>query len=211
MLVAQLVQRGEVAVAGRQGRERVYDLADRVYPDDPVPPLADAEAELDRRRLRVFGLARAGAVYQQGEPVGVGEAGEPAVIEGVRGRWRVDPAALDALDRPASELTELLAPFDLLLHDRKRMTDLLGFDYTLEMYKPKEKRRWGYYALPVLHGDRLVGKVDASADHEAGELLVHAVHQDIPFGVGLRAAVELRIAELAHWLDLTVAQAPHDT
>ncbi len=211
MLVAQLVQRGEVAVAGRQGRERVYDLADRVYPDDPVPPLADAEAELDRRRLRAFGLARAGAVYQQGEPVGVGEAGEPAVIEGVRGRWRVDPAALDALDRPASELTELLAPFDLLLHDRKRMTDLLGFDYTLEMYKPKEKRRWGYYALPVLHGDRLVGKVDASADHEAGELLVHAVHQDIPFDVGLRAAVELRIAELAHWLDLTVAQAPHDT
>lgn len=83
MLVAQLVQRGEVAVAGRQGRERIYDLADRVYPDDPVPPLADAEAELDRRRLRAFGLARAGAVYQQGEPVGAGTAGEPAVVEGV--------------------------------------------------------------------------------------------------------------------------------
>lgn len=211
MLVAQLVQRGEVAVAGRQGRERIYDLADRVYPDDPVLPLADAEAELDRRRLRAFGLARAGAVYQQGEPVGAGEAGESAVVDGVRGRWRVDPAALDALDRPAPERIELLAPFDLLLHDRKRMTDLLGFDYTLETYKPREKRRWGYYALPVLHGDQLVGKVDASADHEAGELLVHAVHQDEPFDDGLRSAVELRITELAHWLDLTMSQAPHET
>lgn len=90
------------------------------------------------------------------------------------------------------------------------MTDLLGFDYTLEMYKPKEKRRWGYYALPVLHGDHLVGKVDASADHEAGELRLHAVHHDGPFDDGLRSAVELRITELAHWLGLTVSRAPHD-
>jgi hypothetical protein len=210
MLVAQLVQRGEVAVAGRQGQERIYDLAERVYPEDTVPSLDVAEAELDRRRLRGFGLARPGAVYQQGEPVGAGEAGEPAVVEGVRGQWRVDPAWLDALDRPVPERTELLAPFDLLLHDRKRMAELLGFDYTLEMYKPKAKRRWGYYALPVLHGDQLVGKVDASADHEAGELLVHAVHQDEPFDDGLRSAVERRITELAHWLDLTVSQAPHE-
>ncbi len=211
MLVAQLVQRGEVAVAGRENRERIYDLAERVYPDDPVPPLAEAEAELDRRRLRAFGLARAGAVYQQGEPVGAGEAGEPAVVEGVRGKWRVDPAALDALNGPALDRIELLAPFDVLLHDRRRMTDLLGFDYTLEMYKPKEKRRWGYYAVPVLHGDRLAGKVDATADHEAGELLVHAVHEDEPFDDDLRSAVERRLTELARWLDLAVSEAPHET
>jgi uncharacterized protein len=72
-------------------------------------------------------------------------------------------------------------------------------------------RRWGYYALPVLHGDQLVGKVDASADHEAGELLVHTVHQDEPFDEGLRSALELRITELAHWLDLAISQAPHET
>ncbi len=211
MLVTQLLQRGEVAVAGRTNRERLYDLAERVYPDDPVPALADAEAELDRRRLRAFGLARAGAVYQQGEPVGAGMAGEPVAVEGVRGRWRVDPSALDALERPAPDRTELLAPFDLLLHDRKRMTGLLGFDYTLEMYKPKVERRWGYYALPVLRGDRLVGKVDATADHEAGALLVHAIHQDEPFDHDLRSAVESRITELARWLDLTVSEAPHET
>ena len=211
MLVAQLVQRGEVAVAGRENRERVYDLADRVYPDDPVPSFAEAEAELDRRRLRAFGLARAGAVYQQGEPVGAGEAGEPVVVESVRGRWRVDPAALEALDNPTPDRTELLAPFDLLVHDRKRMTDLLGFDYTLEMYKPKQQRRWGYYALPVLHGDRLVGKVDVTADHEAGELLVHAVHADEPFHDALRCAVEFKLIELARWLGLTVSESPHQT
>ena len=211
MLVAQLVQRGEVAVAGRENRERIYDLADRVYPDTPVPPIAEAEAELDLRRLRAFGIARAGAVYQQGKPVGAGEAGEPAVVEGVRGRWRVDPTALEAVDHPMPQRTELLAPFDLLLHDRKRMTDLLGFDYALEMYKAKEERRWGYYALPVLHGDRLVGKVDATADHEAGELLVHAVHHDEPFDEDLHSAVELRLTELARWLDLTVSEAPHET
>ena len=209
MLIAQLVQRGEVAVAGRQDRERIYDLAERVYPDEPVPALADAEAELDRRRLSAYGIARAGAVYQQGEPVGAGEAGEPAVVEGARGRWRIDPLALDALEGPASERTELLAPFDLLLHDRRRMGDLLDFDYAVEMYKPRLKRRWGYYALPVLHGDRLVGKVDATADRESGELLVHAVHEDVSFHGDLRSAVELRIADLASWLDLTVSQAPH--
>ena len=79
------------------------------------------------------------------------------------------------------------------------------------MYKPKEKRRWGYYALPVLHGDRLLGKVDVTADHEAGELLVHAVHEDEPVDDTLRTAVELRLTELARWLDLAVCEAPHPT
>lgn len=211
MMVSQMVQRGEVAVAGRDDGNRVYDLAERVYLDDPVPPLEEAEAERDRRRLRALGIARAGAVYQQGEPVGAGEAGEPVVVEGVRGRWRVDPDALAALDPPSSARTTLLAPFDILLYDRKRMADLLGFDYALEMFKPKAKRRWGYYALPVLHGDRLVGKVDAHADAEAGELLVHAVHEDEPLGADVRAAVDAAIADLAHGFGLVVAERPHES
>ncbi len=224
MLVAQLVQRGELAVAGREDRERTYDLAERVYPDERVPPLAEAQAEIDRRRLRAFGVARAGDVYQQGEPVGGGEAGEPAVIDGVRGRWRVDPELLEDLEdlgdlgdlgdpmdeSEQSVRTVLLSPFDVLLHDRKRMTDLFCFDYALEMYKPKAKRRWGYYALPILHGHRLVGKVDATADLEAGELQLHDVHQDEPFPAALREAVEARIADLARWLGVTVVDAPHE-
>ncbi len=209
MLLEQMVQRGEVAVAGRHGRERVYDLAERVYPDEPAPPLEEALAERDRRWLRATGIARAGDVFQNGEPVGAGQAGEPAVVEGLRGAWRVDPEALAALEVDASEQTWLLAPFDVLVHDRRRMVDLLGFDYALEMYKPRRRRRWGYYALPVLHGDRLIGKVDASADQDAGELLLHAVHEDEPFDARLRAAVEARVADLARWLDLTVVEQPH--
>jgi uncharacterized protein len=215
MLVAQMVQRGEVAVAGRDGTERTYDLAERVYLDQPVPSLAASLAENDRRRLRALGVARAGGAYQQGEPVGAGEAGEPVVVEGVRGRWRVDPdvlAAVDeAVDRPdgPDHGVVLLSPFDVLLHDRKRMADLLGFEYALEMFKPKAKRRWGYYALPVLHGHRLVGKLDATADHDAGVLLVHAVHEDEPFAAVVRDGAEQRVAELAAWLGLVPVDSPH--
>ena len=98
------------------------------------------------------------------EPIDVGEAGEPAVVEGVEGEWRVDPAALGA---DFEGRTALLSPFDRLVHDRARAQELFDFEYTLEMYKPAAKRRWGYFALPILHRDRLVGKVDAAADRKA--------------------------------------------
>ena len=84
------------------------------------------------------------------------------------------------------------------------MTDLFDFDYQLEMYKPQAKRRWGYWALPVLHGDRLVGKLDATAERDRGVLRVDAVHEDEPFDAALRAAVEAEIESLATWLDLEV-------
>jgi uncharacterized protein YcaQ len=70
------------------------------------------------------------------------------------------------------------------------------------MYKPKEKRRWGYFALPVLHHDRLVGKLDAQADRKAGQLVVNAVHEDVPFTKRVRADVDREIASLAEWLGL---------
>ena len=96
-------------------------------------------------------------------------------------QWRVDPAQLG---QPFAGRAALLSPFDRLLHDRKRMAELFEFDYHLEMYKPAAKRRWGYYALPILYGDRLVGKLDARADREAGVLRVDAIHQDVPFSTG---------------------------
>jgi hypothetical protein len=70
------------------------------------------------------------------------------------------------------------------------------------MYKPAAKRRWGYYALPVLHGDRLIGKVDATANRKAGTLVVNAVHQDVPFTAAMSAEVDQEIADLATWLEL---------
>jgi uncharacterized protein YcaQ len=96
----------------------------------------------------------------------------------------------------------LLSPFDRPIHDRRRTIELFEFDYQLEMYKPAAKRRWGYFALPILYGDRLVGKLDATADHRAGVLRVDAIHRDVAFTTAMTAAVRREIRDLAHWLDL---------
>lgn len=177
-LLEFLSARGEVAIAGRAGRQRVWDLAERVYPaGTPVVPAEEARRRRGERLLRSLGVARA---------VVVGEAGEPAEIEGTSGAWRVDPAALDGA--PFAGRTALLSPFDRLVHDRRRALELFDFDYRLEMYVPKAQRRWGYFALPVLHHDRLVGKVDATADRKGKVLRVDAIHQDVPFTGELAAA-----------------------
>ena len=201
-LLEFMVSRGEVAVAGRKGRERLWDLAERVYPDHPVLPAAQAEQERDRRRLKALGIARAAGTELPGEPSLIGQAGEPAEIEGVRGQWRVDPSYLDDLGGPFDGRAALLSPFDRIVHDRARAADIFEFEYQLEMYKPAAKRRWGYYALPVLYGDRLVGKLDATADRKRGLLSVTAVHQDVPFTADMSEAVNAEIASLAAWLEL---------
>lgn len=202
-LLEVLVARGEVAVAGRQGKERLWDLAERVYPDEPVVPLAEAPRRRNERRLAALGIARAKAARMPMEPIDVGDAGEEAVVEGVAGTWRVDPARLDEAFTPR---TALLSPFDRLLHDRKRLAELFGYEYVLEMYKPAAKRRWGYYALPVLHGSDLVGKLDATADRDAGVLRVNAIHWEREQPPRVRAAVEAEIESLARWLGLEPAR-----
>jgi uncharacterized protein YcaQ len=194
-----MVLRGEVAVAGRRGAERLWDLAERVYPDDPVVPADEALRIRDERRLRALGITRPSGPESRVEPAGAGQVGEPAVVEGIKGSWRVDPAQLG---QPFSGRAALLSPFDRLVHDRKRTAELFGFDYQLEMYKPAASRRWGYYALPVLYHDRLVGKLDALADRQAGVLRVHDIHQDVPFTKSMTAAVGREIEDLARWLAL---------
>jgi uncharacterized protein len=198
-LLEFMVVRGEVAMAGRRGGDRLWDLATRVYPDDPVIPQDEARRIRDERRLRALGIARARGPECPVEPADVGEAGEPAVVAGVKGTWRVDPALLG---QPFSGRAALLSPFDRLIHDRKRMVELFEFDYQLEMYKPAAKRRWGYFALPILYGDRLVGKLDAAADRKTGVLRVDAIHQDLPFDRAMTDAVEAEIKDLARWLEL---------
>jgi uncharacterized protein len=202
-LLELMVLRGEVAIAGRRGGDRLWDLAARVYPDDPVVPAAEALPIRNQRRLRALGIARARGPECPVEPADVGEVGEPAVVEGVKGTWRVDPSLLG---QPFSGRAALLSPFDRLLHDRKRTVELFKFDYQLEMYKPAAKRRWGYFALPILYGDRLVGKLDATADRTAGLLAVNAVHQDVPFDRAMTAAVDAEIEDLARWLGLDLSR-----
>jgi uncharacterized protein YcaQ len=203
MMLDLLVQRGEVAVAGRDGRDRLWDLASRVYPDDPLIPADEARRLRDERRLGALGIARSRGPACPVEPLDVREAGEPAVVEGIRGQWRVDPTLLG---QPFAGRAALLSPFDRLLHDRKRMSEVFEFDYILEMYKPAAHRLWGYYALPILYGDRLVGKLDARADRDAGVLRVTAVHQDVPFSKTMTGAVDREIKDLARWLELDLVR-----
>ncbi|MFI6074459.1 DNA glycosylase AlkZ-like family protein [Actinoplanes sp. NPDC051343] len=191
-----MVARGEVAVSGRRGPDRLFDLASRVYPALPPVPSDLARRQRDERRLSSLGIARSKGQDTQSEPGGVGEAGEPAVISGVRGKWRVDP---QLLDMPFHPRVALLSPLDRTIFDRKRMTDLFEFDYQLEMYKPAAKRRWGYWALPILVGDRLLGKVDAAADRKADVLRVAAIHQDETLPLD---EVIAEIHDLADWLEM---------
>jgi uncharacterized protein YcaQ len=203
LLLEILAHRGEVALSHRKGRERYWDLAERVYPDVEALPIEEATRIRDERRLSALGIARVKAPAQPIEPVHVGEAGEEAVVDGVPGTWRIAPEALEAAesDRFAGR-TALLSPFDRLSYDRVRAKQLFDFEYYLEMYKPEAKRRWGYFALPILHGDRLVGKVDARADRKAGALRVNAIHEDAPFGADMRDAVLAELDALAEWLDV---------
>jgi uncharacterized protein YcaQ len=198
-----MVQRGEVAVAGRQGKERMFDLAERVYPDDPVVPYDEATRIRNERRLTALGIARSKSTKMPGEQNDVGDVGEPAVVDGVKGEWRVDGELIEYLDRASFDgRAALLSPLDRLVYDRKRIEEIFEYDYQLEMYKPAAKRRWGYWAMPILYGDRLVGKLDATAERDAGVLRVDALHWDVPTTTAMLAAVQREIERLAGWLGL---------
>ena len=190
--------RGEVAVASREGRERNWDLAERIWADDPAeaPSLTDARAERRRRRLAALGIERR-------TPSAIPPPGALDVrVEGVRGSWFVDPTQLARLEEPFRGRCALLSPLDWLVFDRQRLLELFEFDYQLEMYKPAAKRRWGYWAMPVLRGDRLIGKLDAAADHSVGALRIHALHLDTEPTAALARDVERELLDLASYLDL---------
>jgi uncharacterized protein YcaQ len=130
-------------------------------------------------------------------------------VEGVKGTWRVDPSYLDSATLGCSHpgRAALLSPFDRLIYLRRRSLELFDFDYLLEMYKPVAKRRWGYYALPILYGDQMVGKLDATADRKNGVFTVNAIHQDVEFTPEMAEAVNAEIAGLAAWLHLDLRRA----
>jgi hypothetical protein len=164
---------------GRDGNERFWDVAWRVYP--VTRSLLDpAEARRGLSALRVFalGIVRPGLRGTLQEPIDLDpEAGVPATVTGVHGRWLVD--------------AELLEIFE--------------FEYALEMYKPAAKRRFGYYALPVLVGDRFVGRLDAASDFASGVFRINALRESAAVSAAEREGIRSCIAELAAWLGLEVA------
>jgi uncharacterized protein YcaQ len=197
---------GAIAISGREGSERLWDLAERVYPRTTrtrVEARRLIELQLRWRgiaRLDQFGRAWDGRPPGWREAVGALERKGvvvPVRVEGLRGTWY---AHADALEVPFSPRTTLLSPFDKLISDRQRSEELHGFRFRLEIYVPKAKREYGYFVLPILHGDRLIGRIDPLYDRETAVLRVHAVHAepDAPRDAG--PAVAGAIAGLADWL-----------
>ena len=185
--------RGEIAVADREGGERLWDLTERVLPAGvPAVPAGEAERVLARRRLRSLGIARP-------RDVGAAAGGVEVEVEGVPGPWVADA---DLLERPFSGRTAILSPFDRLVYDRDRLLCLFGFEYRLEIYVPVAKRRWGYYVLPILHADRLVARADAKADRRAGALRVPSLHVERGCGADDLEAARAELDALAEWLGL---------
>lgn len=206
-MLEALMRRGDVAVVRREGRQKVWDLAERVFPADlPELTLAEGEEELQQRRLRAAGIARPKTNW-----AGVGLAGEPAVVDGVTGVWRVDPEALALLDDDPGGRVALLNPYDTTLFDRPRLRDLFGFDYTLEQFKPAAERRFGYFCYPILVGERFVGQMDAAIDRsdDGAALRVANIHETTP--VGERGIddeewemIRAEIRDLGEWLGIPV-------
>ncbi len=149
LMLELLSGRGEVAIVGRRNGQRLWDLAERWYPErDEKLSWPEAERLLEERRFRVAGVR-----YDEG-------------------RWLAHP---DAVDGPVPNRVTFLSPFDRLIKDRERAEALWGFRYRLEMYVPQAKREYGYYVLPILRGDRLVGRIEPVFDRKTGVLRVNGV------------------------------------
>ena len=199
-----LMRQGVVAIAGREGRHRIWDLAERVYPRG-LPQYDDDEAARLREERR---LQAAGLVKQKSPWTPVGQAGEPATVEESAWKFRVDPRAIDALEEDDDGgRVALLNPYDSLLFDRPRLKEVFEFQYVLEQFKPKPQRRYGYFAHPILIGDRFVGMLDAALDKGRERLTVNAVHEFVPFEPEEHEMVQAEIADLGEWLGVAVSGA----
>ena len=149
LMLGVLNARGEVAVVGRRGKQRVWDLAERWYPETEKIPWAEAKRVVEEQRSRALGVQL-----------------------DRRRRWLAHP---EAEDGPVPNRVTFLSPFDRLVHDRNRAEALWGFYYRLEMYVPKVKREYGYYVIPILRGDRVIGRIEPVHDRKSAELRVQGV------------------------------------
>lgn len=219
-ILEYLLTAGEVMVARRERFQRVYDLRERVLPPrfgGPPPPREEADRVLALKALRALGIARAGWVadYYRSARRPTAErvrrlANEGAVLTVTVEGWKepgfVHPDNAALLERAAAGTlrpshTTLLSPFDPLVWDRLRTRALFDFDYALECYLPAHRRRWGYYVLPILRRDRLVGRLDAKAHRQGGIFLVKSLWLEPGVRTTERLARDLAraLADCAAW------------
>lgn len=214
---------GTLTIAGRSGGDRVWELADRWFPEwTPRDRMTERQSvELSvRHALRALGAGTKRDISQyftRGNYPDLPralerlqKAGEVVTLEvdGTRGPWYALPKEAELLEKGFEEWaprTTLLSPFDNLIADRARTKRLFDFDYTIEIYVAKEKRRYGYYVLPILHGDRLIGRVDSRMDRKENVYRVNHVYAEpgAPRDRATGAAIKDAIASMAEWLEAT--------
>ncbi len=208
---------GALSVARREGFRKIYDLTERVFPDQhraPQPEVAETVDWACRAALDRLGFATSGELAAFWDLVAPAEArawcadalarGDIAEVdvEMADGRLRrhfVWPETVEAGAPEPSQRVRILSPFDPLLRDRKRAERLFGFHYRIEVFVPEPKRRYGYYVFPVLEGDRMIGRIDMKADRSAGVLNVRAFWPEAGarMGAGRRARLEAELERVA--------------
>lgn len=200
---------GRLAIARRENFERWFDRTERVQPDAarwhagdaPLPDPTQTQIHLTRKRLRSRRLFR----LRPADRALLGASAFVRVeLSDAPGKpWYALADDADALqaERPPSDTVRLLAPLDPVVYDRERTEALFGFPYRWEVYTPAAKRRWGYYVLPILRGDRLIGRVDPKLDRARGALHLHALTYEPGVDAAAEApAVHDAIEEFARWL-----------
>ncbi|HET9507044.1 MAG TPA: crosslink repair DNA glycosylase YcaQ family protein [Gaiellaceae bacterium] len=197
-----LWNRGELVVGARDGFQRLYDLPQRVLPQQvlaaPAPPDEERLRQLAVRAVRARGVLTERGIVEhwrlRGGVARVRSAVAALVEEGLLRRLAVEdggapvlvPAGVE-LDVPAPRAAVLLSPFDNLLWDRPFARRILGFDHLIEVYKPQPQRQYGYYVLPFLWRDRIAGRADLKSERSEGALVVKAFHRED----GVRASAAL--------------------
>jgi uncharacterized protein len=207
-------RRGMVAIADRRSFRRVYDLAERVYPEGAAAHPAKYEDSWLTTGLRGNGIASVkhlDGYFRTPHLTGARrhkvierairrKAAVEVRVEGLDDTFYARPDDLDQLDAlPAPHGTTLLCPFDSLLWERRRAEELLGFHYRVEIYVPRAKRVYGYYTLPILHEGRLVGRLDPKLHRDRGVLEIKSVHLEpgVPDDEALRADLREALESLA--------------
>ncbi len=215
----RLWNHGRLAVAGRQGFQRLYDLTERVIPPEvlatPEPEEPERHRQLALRAVRSRGVLTAAGIVEHWRLKGGLGTIRPA-LESLVGEGQLDELVVDdrgapvyvlagtELDRPTPTGAVLVSPFDNLLWDRPFARRILGFDHLIEVYKPAPQRRYGYYVLPFVRGDRIVGRADLKSERTESRLVLKAFHREegVRASAGLDDALDRALARLARTIGL---------